>query len=104
VLYDYDDVMPMENVKFRDKPGPRNEFEETEAEEEWISVTGEDFFVDEIERYSGIPRPLQGFFKSVHGDLYTLEFWNSLTEKLNRGEVFDVIPYDRSKRFPRIKV
>lgn len=99
VLYDYDDVLPMEKIKFRKKPLPRNEFEETGPEEEWITVTGEDFFLDEIERYSGIPRPLKGVFKSVHGDLYTLDFWNTLTEKLNRGEIFDVVPYDRAKRF-----
>ena len=99
VLYDYDDVLPMEKVKFRKKPLPRNDFEETGPEEDWICVTGEDFFLDEIERYSGIPRPLKGVFRSVHGDLYTLDFWNMLTEKLNRGEIFDVIPYDRSKRF-----
>ncbi len=99
VLYDYDDVIPMEKVKFSRKPEPRNEFEETGAEEEWICVTGEEFFLDEIERYSGVPRPLKSIFKSVHGDLYTLEFWNTLTERLSRGEVFDVIPYDRAKRF-----
>jgi isocitrate dehydrogenase kinase/phosphatase len=99
VLYDYDDVLPMETVKFRRKPLPRNEFEETRPEEEWICVTGEDFFLDEIERYSGIPQPLRGVFKSVHGDLYTLDFWNTLTERLKNGEIFDVIPYDRAKRF-----
>ncbi len=99
VLYDYDDVVPMEKVKFSQKPEPRNEFEETWAEEEWICVTGEEFFLDEIERYSGIPKPLKGIFRSVHGDLYSLEFWNSLIEKLDRGDVFDVIPYDRARRF-----
>ncbi len=56
------------------------------------SATGEDFFLDEIERCSGIPRPFKGIFKSAHGDLYTLQFWNTLLEKLNNGEVFDVIP------------
>ena len=55
--------------------------------------------MDEIDRYSGIPRPLKAVFKSVHGDLYTLEFWNTLTGKLNKGEIFDVIPYERTKRF-----
>ncbi len=99
VLFDYDDVLPMEKVRFREKPLPRNEFEETGPEEDWICVTGEDFFMDEIERYSGIPQPLRGVFKAVHGDLYTLKFWNTLTEKLSRGEVFDVIPYDRGRRF-----
>ena len=99
VLYDYDDVVPIEQVTFRIKPSPRFEFEETEPEEEWICVTGEDFFMDEIERYSGIPRPLRGVFKSIHGDLYTLKFWNRLMEQVKSGEVFDVIPYDRGKRF-----
>ena len=99
VLYDYDDVLPIERVKFREKPAPRNEIEETGPEEDWIVATEEDFFMDEIERYSGIPRPLRGVFKSVHGDLYTLKFWNSLTGRLTRGEFFDVFPYDRAKRF-----
>ena len=99
VLYDYDDVLPMEDVTFREKPLPRDELEEITPEEDWICVTGEDFFMDEIERYSGIPQPLRGVFKSVHGDLYTLAFWKTLTEKLNQGEIFDVIPYDRTLRF-----
>jgi isocitrate dehydrogenase kinase/phosphatase len=99
VLYDYDDVLPIERLKFREKPAPRDEFEETGPEEDWIFATEEDFFMDEIDRYSGIPKPLKGIFKSIHGELYTLNFWNDLTEKLKAGEIFDVIPYDRSKRF-----
>jgi len=99
VLYDYDDVLPIERIKFREKPAPRNEIEETGPEEDWIFATDEDFFMDEIDRYSGIPKPLKGVFKSVHGDLYTRKFWDILIDKLNKGEIFDVIPYDRSKRF-----
>jgi isocitrate dehydrogenase kinase/phosphatase len=99
VLFDYDDVLPIERITFREKPLPRNEQEETSLEEDWIVATEEDFFMDEIDRYSGIPRPLKGVFKSVHGDLYTLRFWERLTDELRRGEVFDVIPYDRARRF-----
>ena len=55
--------------------------------------------MDEIDRYSGIPKPLKGVFSSVHGDLYTLRFWKELTDDLRRGEIFDVIPYDRGRRF-----
>jgi isocitrate dehydrogenase kinase/phosphatase len=99
VLFDYDDVVPIERVTFREKPLPRAEFEETEAEEDWIVASEEDFFVDEIDRFSGIPEPLKGVFKSVHGDLYTLRFWKELTERVSRGELFDVVPYERGKRF-----
>ncbi len=98
-MYDYDDVLPMESVAFREKPLPRNELEETGPEEDWICAGGEDFFLDEIERYSGVPQALRGVFKSVHGDLYTLAYWRTLTGKLKRGEIFDVIPYDRTRRF-----
>ncbi|HXX65229.1 MAG TPA: isocitrate dehydrogenase kinase/phosphatase-domain containing protein, partial [Bacteroidota bacterium] len=101
VLYDYDDILPMERIRFRQKPAPRDEEEENEPEENWIVATDEDFFIDEIDRYSGIPRPLKGVFKATHGDLYTLHFWAVLTERLSRGEVLDVVPYDRSKRFHR---
>lgn len=99
VLYDYDDVVPIERIRFREKPLPQDETLETEPEENWIIASDEDFFVDEIDRYSGIPRPLKTLFASVHGDLYTLEFWNALMERVRSGEVFDVIAYDRSKRF-----
>ena len=103
VLFDYDDVLPIERVRFREKPEPRNEVEETEPEEDWLFATEEDFFMDEIERFSGIPLPLKGVFKSVHGDLFSISFWQELTERLGRGEVFDVIPYDRTKRFHAIR-
>ena len=99
VLYDYDDVLPIERINFREKPKPRDEYEELEPEENWICASEDDFFMDEIERYSGIPKPLKGVFKSVHGDLYTLKFWYNLTDRLMKGEVLDVIPYDRAKRF-----
>jgi isocitrate dehydrogenase kinase/phosphatase len=99
VLFDYDDVLPIEQIRFREKPQPRNELEEMGLEEDWIIATEEDFFMDEIDRFSGIPYPLRGGFKSVHGDLYTLGFWNTLTERLRNGVVFDVVPYERAKRF-----
>jgi isocitrate dehydrogenase kinase/phosphatase len=101
VLFDYDDVMPIERIRFREKPTPRDDYEEIEPEENWIFATEEDFFMDEIDRYSGIPHPLKGVFKSVHGDLYTLKFWSTLTERLSNGEIFDVTPYDRNKRFQK---
>lgn len=103
VLYDYDDVLPIEQINFREKPSPRTESEETEPEEDWIIATDEDFFMDEMDRFSGIPQTLKGIFRSMHGDLYTLSFWHALTDKLRRGEIFDVFPYDRGKQFHGVR-
>jgi isocitrate dehydrogenase kinase/phosphatase len=74
-----------------------------EPEENWIMATEEDFFLDEIDRYSGIPQPLKGIFRAAHGDLFTLTFWHDLTKRVKEGEVFDVTPYDRRRRFEERK-
>jgi isocitrate dehydrogenase kinase/phosphatase len=99
VLYDYDDVVPLERVRFREKPPARTHEEETGPEEDWVVATEDHFFMDELDRFSGIPKPLKGVFRSVHEDLYSLRYWTQLTEALKSGEVFDVVPYDRRKRF-----
>jgi isocitrate dehydrogenase kinase/phosphatase len=99
VLYDYDDVMPLERINFRIKPLPQNEFEEMESESDWIVAMPDDYFLDEIERYSGLPQALRAVFKSVHGDLYTLDFWSDMQRRIKEGEIVDITPYDRTKSF-----
>ncbi len=99
VLFDYDDVQPLEKAQFRKKPEPRNESEEMEPDEDRIAAGGDDFFLDEADRFSGIPRPLKGIFKAVHADLYTLEFWRDMKRRVRRGEQFDITPYDRTRKF-----
>ena len=99
VLYDYDDIVPLQNVNFRIKSKPRIEYEETSPEEDWIIADENDFFMDEIEKFLGIPKPLEGIFRLVHKDLYTLDFWKRTKERVLSGEIIDIIPYDRTKRF-----
>ena len=101
VLFDYDDVLPLETANFREKPLPRDEFEEMQSEQEWIVAMPHDFFMDEIERFSGIPDRLRAAFRSVHADLYKAEFWSDMQERVRNGEVVDITPYDRSRKFRR---
>ena len=99
VLFDYDDVGTLEAATFRSKPAPRDETEEFQPEEDRIAAMPDDFFVDETERYSGIPDQLKGIFKAVHGDLFTVKFWQLMQARVRRGELFDITPYDRRRRF-----
>ena len=39
VLFDYDDVLPIEQIRFREKPAPRDEIEEMEPERGKLKVT-----------------------------------------------------------------
>jgi isocitrate dehydrogenase kinase/phosphatase len=102
VLFDYDDVIPLERAQFKHKPEPRDEYEEMNPEEEWIIAEPTDFFLDEIDTFVGIPNPLRGIFNSVHKDLFTIEFWHDIKKKVSEGEIIDIIPYDRTKRFRRL--
>ncbi len=99
VLYDYDDVEPLEQASFREKPEPRDDQEMMRPEEERITAMPDDFFVDEIEKYSGVPQPLKGLFKSIHGDLFTVAYWKDMKRRLRRGEIIDITPYDLTMRF-----
>ncbi len=98
VTFDYDDIIPLEQAKFRIKPQPRSEDEILEPEEDWITTSPNDFFIDEMERYSGVPLPLRGVFGTVHSDLFTEKFWNELQEKVASGDIADTKPYPPSRR------
>jgi isocitrate dehydrogenase kinase/phosphatase len=101
VLFDYDDVQPLENTRFLQKPPPRDQAEEFQLDEDRIASMPDDFFMDEIERYSGVPQPLKGIFKSVHADLFSLDYWRDMQRRVRKGEIVDITPYELSKRFPR---
>jgi isocitrate dehydrogenase kinase/phosphatase len=102
VLFDYDDVIPLEDAQFRHKPNPKTEYEEMNPEEDWIIAEPTDFFLDEIDTFVGIPQPLRGVFNSAHKDLFTKEFWDTIKKRVGEGEIIDIIPYDREKRFRRL--
>jgi len=42
-------------------------------------------------------------FEEMHSDLYDVDFWQGLQEKIRDGFVLDVFPYRRAKRFDRGK-
>jgi isocitrate dehydrogenase kinase/phosphatase len=102
VLYDYDDVIPLESATFKRKPGAMDEYEEMNPEEEWIVAEPNDFFVDEIDSFVGIPFALRGLFNSEHKDLFTMGFWEDIKARVAQGEIIDIIAYDRDKRFRRM--
>jgi len=101
VLFDYDDVIPIERASFSRKPRAYDESEEFAPEEDRIVATANDFFIDEMRSYSGIPQRLKGVFEIVHSDLFTVEFWRSVKEQVSAGELVDITPYDRAMKFRR---
>jgi len=99
VLFDYDDVIPLERASFLEKPQPLSDADEWAPEEDRIVATALDFFIDEMRSYSGVPQRLKGVFELVHADLFTVDFWRQAKERLGSGELVDITPYDRSRKF-----
>ena len=53
---------------------------------------------------TGIPEPLKGIFREIHSDLLTSRYWRVMLRRVRNGEIMDITPYDRSKRFRNRKV
>ena len=75
-----------------------------DLEENWIVAGTDDYFLDEIYKYTGIPEPLKGIFREIHSDLLTSRYWRVMLRRVRNGEIMDITPYDRSKRFRNRKV
>ena len=101
VLFDYDDVIPIEQASFSHKPRAWAESEDLTPEEDRIVASPLDFFVDEMRSYSGIPQRLKGVFEDIHSDLFTVEFWRAVKAQVSAGELVDITPYDTAKKFRR---
>jgi len=100
VFYDYDEICYLTDVNFRHVPEPATADQEMAAEP-WYTVAPNDVFPEEFRRFLfGKPRVKQMFI-AMHGELFDPDYWKSLQDAIRHGQVMDVFPYRRKKRFAR---
>ena len=97
VFYDYDELCPLTQVKFREMPQARDGDEEV-ASEPWYFVGEHDVFPEEFRAFLGLRGELLQAFLAAHGDLLTPAFWWRMQERIHGGEIIDVFPYRSSRR------
>jgi isocitrate dehydrogenase kinase/phosphatase len=98
VFYDYDEIEYITDCNFRRVPTPRTEEDEMSGEI-WYSVGPHDVFPETFAPFLlGNPTVREVFMKQ-HADLLDVEFWQSHKERIQQGHVYDVFPYERSRRF-----
>jgi isocitrate dehydrogenase kinase/phosphatase len=95
--YDYDELCALTDLTFRDVPPSRNEEEEMSAEP-WFGVAEDDIFPAELLTFLGLRGPLREAFLREHGDLFGVELWQGLQERLREGEVVSFYPYSPERR------
>ena len=98
VFYDYDEIEYLTDCHFRRVPPPRHEEDELSGEI-WYSVGPKDVFPETFGPFLlGNPAVREVFMKH-HADLLDPQFWQAHQERIRRGEVLDVFPYEQEKRF-----
>jgi len=98
VFYDYDEIEYLTDCNFRRVPPARNEEDEMSGEI-WYTVGPKDVFPETFGPFLlGNPAVRKVFMKH-HADLLDADFWQANKERIVRGHVHDVFPYDPARRF-----
>ncbi|MFZ5490340.1 MAG: bifunctional isocitrate dehydrogenase kinase/phosphatase [Pseudomonadota bacterium] len=98
VFYDYDEIEYVTDCNFRRVPQPRNEEDEMAAEP-WYAVGPHDVFPETFGQFLlGNPK-VRAVFMKHHADLLDVAFWQEHQSRIREGYLYDVFPYDPSRRF-----
>jgi isocitrate dehydrogenase kinase/phosphatase len=100
VFYDYDEICPLTDCVFRVIPEPQNEYQEMSGEL-WYTVGPMDVFPEEFRLFfSGNPKARKAF-EDRHIELYSADYWSSIQDNIRSGQILDVFPYRKRRRFQR---
>jgi isocitrate dehydrogenase kinase/phosphatase len=97
VFYDYDELSALTDVRFREMPEPRDDLEAM-SDDPWFPVEDSDVFPEEHQRFLGMPSELREVFFERHGDLFRVEPWQAVQERIAAGELMEVFPYSEEAR------
>jgi isocitrate dehydrogenase kinase/phosphatase len=99
VFYDYDELSTLTEINFRELPPPRDETEAL-ATDPWFPVGDRDVFPEEHQRFLGLVPELREVFFDHHADLFAVEAWQAIQERIRSGELIEVFPYRHDARLP----
>jgi len=94
IFYDFDEICPLTDCRFRRKP-PAMSYEDELASEPWYFVADNDIFPEEFESFLGLTGTLKTVFLEHHADLLAVDFWRRTQEKIRSGTPIHVYPYKR---------
>ena len=98
-LFDYDALEPFTTIKIRTN---QDRFDGEEDVPDWFFEEGEVFLPEEIEVGLRIEdRELSKYFRDVHGDLLTVEYWEGIQQTLKDGYVPATSAYPEDCRLVR---
>ena len=96
-LYDYDELEPLTDVRFRDMPEARFEEDELRAEP-WYAVGAHDVFPEELSRYLAVPARLRPALMEGCARIFDAGWWRSVQQRVEEGKIVELVPYEASRR------
>ncbi len=96
IFYDYDELCAVTDCRFRDVPQSKFDEDDMRAEA-WFHVNDNDVFPETFMQFLGFDAELKEVFMKVHGEVMTAEWWRGIQQRLQEGEVLEVLPYHRHR-------
>jgi isocitrate dehydrogenase kinase/phosphatase len=100
IFYDYDELQPLTDCRFRELPRPSDDDDER-AGEPWYYVGERDIFPEEFRTFLGLKGELLETFLVHHAELLGVAWWLGMQALHRRGEILDIYPYRPSRRLRR---
>jgi isocitrate dehydrogenase kinase/phosphatase len=92
IFYDYDELCRVTDCSFRELPTARCDEEEMSAEP-WFYVGDKDVFPETFANFLGMPGEQRAAFLQAHQELFEPGYWRRMQQRLNAGEILEVLPY-----------
>ncbi len=104
VFYDYDEITLLDACRFRRIP-QSDDHEHEMRSTPWFAVEPGDVFPEQFPIFmsfpTDVPREIWERFQTVHGDLFTPDFWINVQGRLAENDVPEFYPYPDRLRFRR---
>ena len=92
IFYDYDELCRITDCRFRDLPQAETLDDEMRAES-WFFVGDNDVFPETFLNFLGFEGRLREVFLDKHGEILRAAWWRALQERLQGGDMVEVLPY-----------
>jgi len=96
VFYDYDELLPLIDCRFRSLP---KNADPDHSDNGYYAVEPNDVFPEEFRHFLAGHRRAREILDDLHPEIYSVDFWRAMQDQIRAGVVHDVFPYAQSLRF-----
>ena len=92
VFYDYDEICPLTDCRFRALPQPDNDIDAL-SDQPWFDIDDNDVFPEQFPVFFAGHSQAKQRFDQHHSDLYNADFWQKQQAAIKDGVLVDVYSY-----------